>query len=515
MTKVRASILRRSCLQASSFTFFLSLFCLLNPLLSFSEHNDGLPKKPHIIIILADDLGWDDVGFHGSTINTPNIDVLVKGGVELDRFYVQPTCSPTRAALMTGKSPRRLGISRAISKNQQIGLGLDEKLLPEYLNALGYRSLMVGKWHLGGFTPAYGPHSRGFEHFYGYLSGGIGYWDHNHGGGHDWQRNGSTLREEGYATTLLGDEAVTLIKGHQSQQPLLLYLAFGAPHLPNEAPDHQISRYSHIQDYKRRIHSAMVSELDHQIGRVMNALGQRKMLDSSLILFASDNGGQIASDPEFWPFARRVVELASVIFERPFPTQFLEQLASAYLDGGSSNGPLRGGKTSSLEGGVRVPAAIWWPSRLEPRKHIGFMTIADVLPTLLEAIGGNHQIPEAIDGASQWQALEHLEKSTTPDYLVTGFNNTALYQPPWKFITGDRTALYDIFSDPTEINDLAKKNPTRVSSMQTIVDHWPSGTERGVAIAEIIFDMDTWGGEEDRAPWAEAAVDNQKYIDNQ
>ena len=144
------------------------------------------------------------------------------------------------------------------------------------------------------------------------------------------------------------------------------------------------------------------------------------------------------------------------------------------------------------------------------------MTIADVLPTLLEAVGGNHQIPATIDGASQWQALEHLEKSTTPDYLVTGFNNTALYQPPWKLITGDRTALYDIFSDPTESNDLAKKNPNRVSSMQTIVDQWPSGPERGVAIAEIIFDMDTWGGEEDRAPWAEAAVDNQKKdIDNQ
>ena len=150
----------------------------------------SMSKPPNILLILADDLGWNDVGYHGSEIKTPNIDRIVNTGIELDRFYVQPTCSPTRAALMTGKSPMRLGINRPISKNQQLGLPLEETILPQYLARSGYQSLMVGKWHLGHYSPDYFPQSRGFEHFYGNLTGGIGYWDHNHGGGHDWQRNG-------------------------------------------------------------------------------------------------------------------------------------------------------------------------------------------------------------------------------------------------------------------------------------------------------------------------------------
>ncbi|MDB3967144.1 sulfatase-like hydrolase/transferase, partial [Porticoccaceae bacterium] len=194
-------------MQVSTF----NLKCLgLVAALIFSFHSSAYATEdssplPNIVVILADDLGWNDVGYHGSEISTPHIDRLAAEGVELDRFYAQPTCSPTRAALMTGKSPRKLGISRAIAKNQQLGLGLDERIMPQYLNQLGYQSLMVGKWHLGNYTPAYAPPARGFGHFYGFLSGGIGYWDHNHGGGHDWQRNGKTVREEGYATHLLGD----------------------------------------------------------------------------------------------------------------------------------------------------------------------------------------------------------------------------------------------------------------------------------------------------------------------
>ena len=493
-------------------SIYFSFFCCCYPYYSYSQVNDNLSQKPNIIIILADDLGWDDVGYHGSTINTPNINTLVKEGIELDRFYVQPSCSPTRAALMTGKSPKRLGITRSISKNQKVGLDLSEKLLPQYLNEIGYKSFMVGKWHLGGFITEYTPNARGFEHFYGYLSGGIGYWDHNHGGGHDWQRNGSTIREKGYATTLLGNEAISLINNHNKQQPLLLYVAFGAPHLPNEAPDNQIKNYSHVTDPRRQIHSAMVAELDNQVGRILNALEQNNMDDKTLIFFTSDNGGQISEDPEFWSIAKKIVNVSSIFFDRPFPGKFLEQLASVYMDGGSSNTPLRGGKTSSLEGGVRVPAAIWWPNNFEPRKHEGFMTISDVLPTLLDAVGSKKNIPAEIDGASQLKYLSKQEKQRIPDYLVTGFDNTALYQPPWKLITGNKIALYNIYLDPSESKNLASVYPKRVSAMQKIINRWPTGKERGATISQIIFDMDTWGGEEDRIPWAEAAKKNEEYI---
>ena len=152
---------------------------------------------------------------------------------------------------MTGKSPLRLGIDRPISKNERTGLSLDETILPEHLARLGYRTLMVGKWHLGHHVPELFPHARGFQHFYGSVTGGIGYWDHNHGGGHDWQRNGSTLREAGYSTRLLADEAVRLIDAADEGRPLFLYAAFHAPHLPNEAPPETVARYGAIPDERR------------------------------------------------------------------------------------------------------------------------------------------------------------------------------------------------------------------------------------------------------------------------
>jgi len=197
--------------------------CLLGALVLFavfpSAAAPDAPDRPNFVVILADDLGWNDVGYHGSEIRTPTLDRLAAEGIELDRFYVQPSCSPTRSALLTGKSSRRLGIHRPLGKNEGDGLGLDERILPQFLGDLGYQRLMVGKWHLGHVTPDYFPQARGFEHFYGYLTGGIGYWDHNHGGGHDWQRNGETLREEGYATHLIADEAVRLIRERDSSRP--------------------------------------------------------------------------------------------------------------------------------------------------------------------------------------------------------------------------------------------------------------------------------------------------------
>ena len=181
----------------------------------------GFPS-PNIVIILADDLGWNDVSYHGSEINTPNIDKLISSGVELDRFYVQPTCSPTRAELMTGKSAMRLGITRPISKNQKLGLGLEEKILPQYLKELNYSTYLLGKWHLGSYIPDYFPTRRGFDYFYGYLTGGIGYWDHIHGGGHDWQRNEVGLREDGYVTQLIKNDTLKIINDHDFTNPIFL-----------------------------------------------------------------------------------------------------------------------------------------------------------------------------------------------------------------------------------------------------------------------------------------------------
>ncbi|MEK9656544.1 MAG: sulfatase-like hydrolase/transferase, partial [Halieaceae bacterium] len=315
---------------------------------------------PNIVIILADDLGWNDVGYHGSEILTPHIDQLAAEGLVLERFYAQTSCTPTRAALLTGKSPQALGIYSPFSKHIATGLPLSEKLLPEYLRGLGYQTAMVGKWHLGFRQREYHPLARGFEHFYGNLTGGIGYWDHVHGGGLDWQRNGVTVREAGYATHLSIDEIEQLISDRDPTKPLFLYAAFNAPHLPNEAPADAIARYSHIESVNRRRHAAMVSELDAAIGRLTARLEREGMLDNTLIWFMSDNGGlnPSAVSPALVSFSQFLARW----FETPFAPGTLEFIRTNSLDGASDNTPFRKGKQSVYEGGARVPAIIHWPS---------------------------------------------------------------------------------------------------------------------------------------------------------
>ena len=473
---------------------------------------------PHILIILADDLGWNDVGYHGSEISTPNIDRIAREGVELDRFYAQPTCSPTRAALMTGKSPKRLGINRPISANQVIGLPLTEKLLPEYLNDAGYRSVMVGKWHLGHHTPDYLPNQRGFEYFYGYANGGVGYWDHNSFGAHDWQRNGKTVREQGYATRLLVNDALRLIDNHHASQPLFLYLALGAPHLPNEAPEATIAKYSQIPNEKRRIHAAMVDELDQGIGRVLAALQDKEMLVNTLIIFASDNGGLIHGGAD--NIGRTIAEVGTFFFDRPIPIPLVEFMAVNTYDGASDNTPLAGTKGETYEGAVRVPAAVLWPKKLAARKHSGFVTVSDLLPTLLDAALENTTDTSlsptkdtvgdtgGFDGTSQWQALVSGQQIATPDYYVSGLlNGLALYRWPWKLaIKDDSTLLYNVEMDPLEKNEVSKQHPEIVKAMSSTAHSWPSGPSNVESIWTRL--MDGFGGDKGHMPWAESAIEN-------
>lgn len=483
----------------------LLLGCVLAVTAAEAVAAELAPPRPNVVVILADDLGWNDVGYHGSEIRTPNLDRLARQGVELDRFYVQPSCSPTRSSLMTGKSSRRLGIHRPLGKNEGDGLGLDEQLLPQYLGKLGYQRFMVGKWHLGHSVPDYFPQARGFEHFYGYLTGGIGYWDHNHGGGHDWQRNGETLREEGYSTRLLAEEAVRLLRTRDRERPTFLYFALPAPHLPNEAPNDVVAFYETIEDEKRRLHAGMVTELDAAIGRVLGTLDEEGMLENTLVIFSSDNGG-LSPEARF-PLFVRASELALAIFDRPIPIASLEFIVSNTLDGASDNAPLPGGKMTIAEGGARVPASVWWPGRLEGGRHEGFMTISDVLPTVLDAIGAGEWIPDDLDGASQWGVLNGTGPSRTPDYVIGDTGAMALYRAPWKLVlqSGERR-LYDVFADPTETRDLAADHPEVVASMAAAAAAWPRHSRPGeTSPLYFLWDPDGFGGPEDREPWADVA----------
>src|SRR5688572_23298878 len=199
------------------------------------------PARPNVVIIVADDMGFADVGFNGCTdIKTPNLDRLAASGVRLDQFYVQPVCSPTRAALMTGRYPMRHGLQVGVVRPwAQYGLPLDERTLPQALQETGYTTAIVGKWHLGHFQPEYLPTRRGFTHQYGHYNGALDYFTHERDGGFDWHKDDRVNRDEGYTTVLLGNEAVRLVEQQDASTPLFLYVPFNAPHSPLQAlPEH-------------------------------------------------------------------------------------------------------------------------------------------------------------------------------------------------------------------------------------------------------------------------------------
>ncbi len=249
-------------------------------------------KRPNIIFIMADDLGNADLGYRGGQIQSPNIDKLAQEGVRLESFYGQQVCTPARAALMTGRYPMRYGLQTlVIFPSHTYGLPTDERTLPQALKEAGYKTLMTGKWHLGHADKKFWPQNRGFDYFYGNVMGEVEYFTRERGGVIDWQRNGTFLKEKGYYTTLIGDEAVKLIDQQDGKQPFFLYFASLAPHAPYQAPEEYIDRYKSVADNSRRTYSAMITALDDQIGRIVAELDKKGLRDNTIILFASDNGG--------------------------------------------------------------------------------------------------------------------------------------------------------------------------------------------------------------------------------
>ncbi|MEM7098585.1 MAG: sulfatase-like hydrolase/transferase [Pseudomonadota bacterium] len=458
--------------------------------------------QPNIVIILADDLGWNDVSYHGSEIRTPNLDALAAEGVVLNQFHAQPICTPTRTALMTGKSPQRFGIYQPFTKHTDVGLPAEEVTLADRLQAAGYQTWLVGKWHLGFRQQKFHPNGRGFEHFYGNLTGGIGYWDHVHGGGHDWQRNGNVVREDGYTTHLLADEARTLIRQRKTDQPFFLYLSFNTPHLPNEAPEETIASYSSIDDRFRRIHAAMVTEMDTAIGQVIETLKSEDQIENTLIWFMSDNGGLNLKSQS----RSGLVSLAQNLeewFEPPVPVKILELIRTNTLEGGSDNGSLRFGKGSVYEGGTRVPSLAYWPGVIPAHHAKGVVTVQDVLPTLLAAIGD--PIPTDLDGGDRLGILTNHPAKPPRDYVTRDLlGMQAYYQWPWKLIKDEEIAeLYNLDEDPYEQNDLSTQEPQRVAQMTRLLDRLPRKPSIHAPFYRSLFDPDLFGGAEDRQPWAE------------
>jgi arylsulfatase A-like enzyme len=462
-------------------------FVVLITLAACSASSDA---ATNLVVFVADDLGWGDVGYHDSEIRTPSIDQLAAEGIRLERFYAHPLCSPTRAALMTGRSPITTGVLMPFEPWYSAGPPLDEKLLPEYLRDAGYQTFAVGKWHLGPNHLSYHPQNRGFDHFYGHLGGFINHELHTIWRGVDWQRNGETVIEEGHSTHLLTDEAVRLVKERDKNVPMFLYVSFAAPHSPLQAPESALAEYDDIEDMNRRIYSAMVTDMDQGIGRVLTTLEDEGLGDDTLVLFMSDNGG------------------AKTL--------------------GANNGQFRGGKGSTLEGGIRVPAVLWWPGRLKAGiRHNEMISVEDILPTLLHALDLSPEWANPLDGTDQWPVIANnqeaedrfrvLARHDREHYLV------ALFHGGWKLVqmkdpeSGQlRSRLFRIFEDPNEQADLAAQFPEVVEQLLSTFRAMPKAAIVGIDDPPIPtrtglggpMSRDADNRPANREPYAESALGN-------
>jgi len=404
--------------------------------------------KPNILYIVSDDQGWKDVGYHGSDIKTPNIDRLASDGVRLEQFYAQPMCTPTRASLMTGRYPFRYGLQTAvIASAHTYGLPTDEYLLPQALKDAGYSTAIIGKWHLGHADPKYWPRQRGFDYQYGPLIGEIDYFTHQQHGVVDWYRNNAVVKEEGYSTTLLGNDAVKLIEQHNPSQPLYLYLTFNAPHTPYQAPQEYLDKYQNIADPSRRAYAAAITAMDDQIGRVLATLDKKGMRSNTVVFFQSDNGGTRNK-----MFAGEL-DMSKVVIP-------------------CDNGPFREGKGMLYEGGTRVIALANWPGHIKPGTTVdGMIHVVDMYTTVAAIAGASTAKAKPLDGLNMWPTLSEGKPSPRTEliYNIEPFR-AGVREGDWKLIwrapLPSTLELYNIPQDPSEKTNLAAQYPDKVAALQ-------------------------------------------------
>jgi len=424
-------------------------------------------------------MGWGDLGCHGGVNRTPVIDNLVKSGVELEQHYVCPQCSPTRLSLLTGRYASRFGVTGATNDPT---MPLGTPTLASELKAGGYRTALTGKWHLGSDF-GHGPNRYGFDHSYGNMAGACHPWDHTYRPGpweKTWHRNGVRLDEAGHTTDLIAREAVRWLDG-LADGPWFLYVPFMAVHLPVDAPKAWIDLYKDVKfdadpkiDESKRRYAGMVTQMDDAVGKIIAAVERKGQLDRTLIVFLSDNGSF------------------------PIPKGGGQEYGGrpplvSYATG--SNGPLRGEKSTTYEGGIRVPAFISWKGRLGPGKIAAPTAAVDWMPTLLDfangkpggarnAGGPGSREPSAYplrDGLDLRPLLAGNAPRSAPRTIYTRYDDgmNALRDGDWKLVTlgttdfarlqmpgDDRSPqLFNIAQDPFEKTNLAARRPDILDRM--------------------------------------------------
>lgn len=441
---------------------WVQIACLSGLLASGAAVNE----RPNLLLILADDLGWGDVGFNGcGDISTPALDSLAASGVRCTAAYASHGyCGPSRAGLMTGRWQQRFGnvINPPFAPaHDNVGLARGEKTLAEYLQDAGYTTGLVGKWHLGAAEPMH-PMSRGFDSFFGFLGGGRDYfpedfppqdkvWSNLNDVWYFYKLPLHRGRQpipppQGYLTDILTEEAVRFVS-RKRDEPFFLFLSYNAPHTPLSAKEEDLAKYSHIEDEQRRTYAAMIDCMDQGVGRVMKALNENGLHDNTLVIFASDNGGRLP-----W----------------------------------SNNGPFSGGKGAAYEGGFRVPCILRWPGRLEAgQDFVRPLSLLDIMPTLMHLAGIEADPDRPLDGVN---LLPFLNGEQTGDpheriYAKRYYNtnpdvgNRAMRQGDWKLVQNKFDgpfALFNLGTDPGEKNDLRSVFPEKMAQMERDYRKWES-----------------------------------------
>lgn len=419
-------------------------------------------QRPNIIVLYADDAGYADFGFQRRPApelasRTPCIDSIAKDGVKFTQAYMSGcVCSPSRAGMLTGRYQQRFGHESNLPPGSKLGLPLDEKTVADRMRALGYKTGLVGKWHLG-YEAAYHPNRRGFDWFYGLLQGSRPYKATPQPTPHQvLQENGKATEESGYVTDRLGDAAVRFIEQHKSE-PFFLLVSFTAPHGPLQPKDEDYESLGDITNDRRRKYAGLVRSLDDNVGKVIAALRDNDLDERTLVVFTNDNGGQTQT--------------------------------------GAINKPLRGRKGMLVEGGIRVPLAIRYTGHIQKGREITMPVIAlDCLPTFVVLGGGKVDPTWKLDGAdlSPWLAGDHEEPLERDLYWRAGGSGgeAALRHAHFKLHrkdAGSAFALYDLEADVGEARDIAADNAELVQQMaaryrswdeQLVEPLWGAGSER-------------------------------------
>ena len=428
--------------------------------------------RPNIIVIYADDLGYGDLGCYGSAAGgTPHLDALAAGGVRFTNWYSNsPVCSPSRAALLTGRYPTRAGVTSILGGRRGTpGLPLDEVTLATRLRARGYRTALCGKWHLG-TDPAHSPNARGFDEFFGFLAGCVDYYSHifdwGQAGGvnpvHDLWRDGAEVWQNGrYLTELLTEEAVGFIE-RQGADPFFLYVPYNAPHYPMHAPPAYLDRFPDLPP-DRRIMAAMIAALDDGVGAIVEALRRTGRHDETIIFFSSDNGP--STEARNW----------------------LDGTEDLYY--GGSAGHFRGHKASLFDGGVREPAILSYPAALpggQVRDEVCAMF--DLVPTILAILGDDNAAGPALDGRDLLPLLTAGEAGPPRQIFWEYEGQLAVRAGRWKLVldgkldftrvAADPVHLADLDADPGERTNLAARHPDLVARLTREAQVWLAAVAR-------------------------------------